>query len=422
MIRLQLPRSRFARSAALVGAGTMLAQLVTLAASPLVTRIYNPEAFGNFFVIQSVSLPLAAGIAMRLEYAVPLPRNDLVASTLARLAVTTAVIASVLTLGALVLFNSLMAEPLGFSAAPLHLVWIAPLAGSVAIFNVLNAIALRGQKFRILAVRQLLVAAATVSGQVLGGLATSHFGFLVGSAVLGYICGALLVAASIKPASENANVKTSWWSVLKRYRRFPLILAPAGMINALGSNAALLMIAGLYVVEDAGQFGLAMKMVAVPIALIGTTVAQVYLSELSALTRSGSSRGLEMFTLVSKRLLLLGGVGVVLLWLFGPWIFVKAFGDEWYVAGQVAQAYALGAGAQAAVSPTSQTLIVYERLGLQFAWDVMRLAASVGAVWTAWSLGVGVTGVAWCLSVAMTCMYAANWVISRAILKEHASL
>lgn len=60
----------------LVGA-TGLAQVVAFATSPLITRLYNPEAFGHFAVFAAVLnllLPLAS---LRYDWAVPLPVMEL---------------------------------------------------------------------------------------------------------------------------------------------------------------------------------------------------------------------------------------------------------------------------------------------------------------------------------------------------------
>lgn len=77
--------SKFIRNVAIIAIGTATAQGIKMAFSPLVTRIYGPEAFGllgTFMAIVSILTPVAA---LSYPIAIVLPREDSDAKGIAQL-------------------------------------------------------------------------------------------------------------------------------------------------------------------------------------------------------------------------------------------------------------------------------------------------------------------------------------------------
>jgi O-antigen/teichoic acid export membrane protein len=78
-------RSKFVRNVAVVASGTAASQAIAIAFSPLITRLYGPDAFGilgAFLAIVSVLTPIAA---LSYPIAIVLPKEDVDARGLARL-------------------------------------------------------------------------------------------------------------------------------------------------------------------------------------------------------------------------------------------------------------------------------------------------------------------------------------------------
>ena len=71
-----LKGNRFLKDALTLATGTFLAQIVPLAVSPLLTRIYSPGDFGLFSVYMSLISVLSAVVTGRYEYAIMLPQED----------------------------------------------------------------------------------------------------------------------------------------------------------------------------------------------------------------------------------------------------------------------------------------------------------------------------------------------------------
>ena len=75
----------------LVG-GTTMAQLVSVMASPILTRLYSPEEYGTFSLFTSICAIFTIISCLTLEQAIALPKSCITASALYRLALAALVI------------------------------------------------------------------------------------------------------------------------------------------------------------------------------------------------------------------------------------------------------------------------------------------------------------------------------------------
>jgi len=207
--------------------------------------------------------------------------------------------------------------------------------------------------------------------------------------------------------------------VVSSYRRFPLMLAPAGLLNVLGLQAPVLMMAALYGTDEAGWLGLTQRVLALPVTLIGMAVAQVFLGEFSDSIRSGGTRARRLFDAATTRLLAVATVGAALLLALGPMAFAAIFGAEWQESGQFARALALGLAAQLVASPVSQTLIVLGHTGTQLLWDAGRLLLVVAVIAIAWAIGAEAITAMWWVGLSQLLTYAGGWLLSRRAIGRH---
>ena len=117
--RRVLPAGEFVRGAMAIAAGTGAAQLISVASSPVLTRLYSPSDYGVMSVAVSILFVLISVTCLRYEFAIPLPRDDVEAanllglSLLTNLAMSAAVGATLLLFGDWLLsaFNAQVLSP-----------------------------------------------------------------------------------------------------------------------------------------------------------------------------------------------------------------------------------------------------------------------------------------------------------------------
>src|ERR1019366_1360049 len=169
-VRARVLHSRTGRAVLAIGGATVLAQIIAIAAAPILTRLFSPEDYGAFFIVNSLSLSLSAGFAMRLELAIPLPPDDEDARNLVVLG-TVSIAALLLGLVTVCfIWSDAIASALALHGQPWIVLFVGPLAASAAIYAVLSSVAVRERRYSAIAKRQLVVATATAVLQLGVGL------------------------------------------------------------------------------------------------------------------------------------------------------------------------------------------------------------------------------------------------------------
>ena len=242
--------------------------------------------------------------------------------------------------------------------------WLVPaIAGTIGVYLVLNQLAVRRRRFGLIAQRNLLQSVTTVATQAIAGVLGLSVGGLISGLGLGQALGAagLLSGSGLRtqPARTGMGI-TNLRQVARHYRRFPLILAPSGLVNVAGLTLPVLFVASYYGLEVAGWLGLTQRVLSLPVSLIGAAVGQVYISALAEKVRTGEAGAAKLFSRTSRRLASIGIVGGSLLLVLGPLVFTLVFGTEWAESGAYAQALSINLVFQFFAGPLSQTIVILE--------------------------------------------------------------
>ncbi|MBB0992402.1 oligosaccharide flippase family protein [Dietzia sp. SLG510A3-30A2] len=403
--------SRIVRGIAAISGGTAIGQVALLLSAPLLSRLYTPEEFAVLTVVTSCAMPLAMVLTLRFESAVPLPKDESLSRSLAQIAMVSAIVMTMAILvagGALAALGVNPLEPLGIGIWALL---VPILALVLAVYRIALQWSLRQQKYRMIGIRNVAQSLSTVAAQVGGGLRNLGEAGLVGGYILGQVVGTLLLfrGATLFKGVAISVAKTA----IKSYMRFALALTPAGLINTLGVYAPAVLVTALYGPVVGGSFGFVQRVLWGPVTLLGQAIAQVYLAEVADMRRREDGSPRQLFW---KATFGLGAAGLSIgtaIAVGSPWLFELVFGEVWREAGLMASILSIQIASQLIASPLSQTLIAYERIGVQFAWDSVRLIAVAGAIGFSSWFGAGPLVCIAAFSVASTFMYMASWELSR---------
>lgn len=381
----------FLRNVTILIGGTIGARAILVLSLPLLTRIFTPEDF-EMLAFFMATLSLVTVIAnLRLNMAITLPAEDTEAANLLALALISAVIFSAV-LALPVLFvpeatTQFLGQP-GF----LTFLWMLPIGVLLAAgYQALQYWASRKHRFGLVARTRVARAAGGSGTQLIlgvGGFAPFGllFGYLVysGLGIIGLARNILLNDRKAFAAISIRGMKRSFVA----YRRFPTYSVPEALANAAGVHVPVILIAAAAAGPEAGYLALAMQVMAVPMALVGQSVAQVYIAEAPEKLRAGT---LSAFTTeTSLTLLKLGSAVLIPIGLLAPLIFSPLFGTEWGRAGEIVLWMTPWHILQFTASPISSVLHVTGHLRtamlLQFLGAVIRVGgvAIAAAVATGW--------------------------------------
>ncbi len=354
--------SKVFRGMVTLALGSGLGRLITLAAMPVLTRIYAPEHFGVLSVFTALVLILAPILTLRYVLAAPLPRQDATAMNL----MAVAGLALVGMTAALTLFMFLFAEPLLNQLSMQALLpwwWLVVISAfALACFEALTLWATRQRQYKNMArsqVSQHLV--GTVVKLVLGLLALKPAGLLIGQ-MLTQSAGSITLWRSFKQAVE-INRRSITTKRMKRlaayYKDYPSYRLASQLLMIFAVQAPLLMTAWTFDAGTTGQLGLAMMALSLPANLIGGNMSKAFYAEISVIGKNQPEKIRRITFSVLKRLGVLALVPAFILLFMGERLFILVFGNDWSLAGQFASALAVYLVFQFVATPVSYLMFLY---------------------------------------------------------------
>ncbi|HWL67503.1 MAG TPA: oligosaccharide flippase family protein [Geminicoccus sp.] len=414
-----------ARNALTVTLGTLAAQALLIAVTPLLTRLYTPADFGVLAVFTAIVSITGAVTNLRYETAIPLDGRDEDAAATFLAAVitgfaTTCLVALVVALCGEQLVTGANVPGLG------PLLWAIPIGTlGMAFYNATNLWAVRRQAFRAVALSKLAQFGFMAVWQVLHGwLAKGPAGLVVGQA-LGQPAGIVNFLRSFD-VRDRALLRATSLSAIRaaavRHYRFPLLLTPSLLLNTSAKMLPAVFLATLYGPVVAGQFGLAQRVVLAPVRLLGMSIGQAYLGAAPKLAREDRAALLRLFRSTTFHLAWIGLLGMAAVAIPAPFLFALVFGEAWREAGVQLQILSIMYLAQFVIFPVGQTLAMFGRQDLNLWWDIGNMAITLLAFLIGWGWQLSSNQTLLLYSVAMSANYGVNWLLSHhAILHGQAA-
>lgn len=365
VIQSKLPPGSFARNVLTLMTGTTFAQALMILVAPILTRLYSPQDFGVFTLYTSVLGILAVVSCARYELAIVLPEKDEDAANLLVLSMLICFVMANLTFLLVFLFGSQLANLLGAPELAQWL-WFMPLSLlATGLFQAFNYWSTRRKQFKRLAARQITQSIVAFTTQIGTGAAypTASAGGLIGGAIVGQFAATSRLAWQIardegKQIIESVR-RERLRHMLLRYKEFPLYSSWAILINTISAMLPALLLGYFFTPSVVGFFALGHRVCAMPIGVIGSSLAQVFFPEATAKNRQGNLG--EITLRIFRQLVSLGMVPIVLLTIVAPDLFSIVFGSRWVVAGEYIRWLSLWIFFQFLSSPISTVYMVLEK-------------------------------------------------------------
>lgn len=349
--------------------GTGLAQVITLLAAPILTRLYAPEAFGVAALFASITGILGVLACMRYELAIVLPDNDREAANLLAVSLVMTVLIAGLTIPVIGYGSDQILAWVNMSELAPYL-WLIPLAVLAhGIFTALNYWNTRTKHFTRLSI-------ARVTSQVAGT------GSSLGLGLAGYASGGSLIAASLGGQAVATTVlggqiwrdngrfllsSITWrgmWAGVKRHRKFPLYSSWGALINTASWQIPILMLGAFFSPAIVGFYSLGYRLIQMPLSLIGGAISQVFFQR-GAEARNSGDLG-RLVEGLFNRMLIIGLLPSMILMVIGADLFAFVFGAEWREAGVFTQILAPWALVWYLSSPLSTIYAIQEKQKMEF--------------------------------------------------------
>jgi O-antigen/teichoic acid export membrane protein len=370
-------RSDFAKNAAWVSGGTAISQGITVIASIAITRIYTDEDFGVFTLYVAILSVLLIASSLKLEHAIPITTSTGATLNLVALNFIILIVFSALLFLFLLFFGPHLSNWL---AAPnsnnyFLLIPLGLLFGGT--YNILYQWALKLKIFKLITRTKIAQGTGLSIGKIgIGVVHASPFGLISGH-IIGKSAGVFSLSRRFLKTYKGkfglVSGKRMNWGLV-RFKQFPLLTLPAQLLSAGGQRLPIFIITVFYGLDIVGQFGLCEMIISLPVVLIGTAVGDVFYAEVAEKGKREPQKILHLSDQLVKKLSLIGLAPMVILLLFGPYLFAFVFGEDWRTAGEIAQVLGILAFFRLVFTPLSRVYILYEKHLALLIFNALRIA------------------------------------------------
>ena len=328
-----------------LASGSAGAQVIITCSMPILSRLYNPEAFGGVAFFMSVTAILGVLSTFRYELAIPLSRDNESAANLLALNGLIAVAVCIVSIPVVVLGQHYF--DLGSSGVSELLIVIGvPLAvfGSGGLRS-LTFWATRGKHFKLISVGQVVRSSIVALVQIAGGLAGLGANGLIIGRMTGLFSSTGVVAfymlrKEIRWMLEVVEAKKIK-ALAREYSVFPKYNLPRALLNTTSQSVTSLLLVFFFDPAVAGLYWFAFRLLQMPISLIGDAVRRVFYQRAIEIHHAaGNLTGLFTKATLAMFALAVGPVMVIVL--FGPALFGFVFGEDWVRAGEYSQWLVIG--------------------------------------------------------------------------------
>lgn len=341
-------------------AGTVLAQIISIFFTPLLTRIFSPEVFGQAGVIISIVGILSSVICLRLEYAIVIPINEDEAQSIFSVACYIALLMSIISIVIIIIVKFFFVTFLIDLSSLYHVTYLIPfILFLTGLNNSLSFLLSRWGKYTFLSISRVITAITfSLSSIIFAFIYEANTSARIISYLLSILLSVCFLLISTHSKFKLTNLKFSiktFRNVFSTYKSFTTYDVFANLINSLSWQIVPILLLFYFSDKISGYYNLSLRMIQLPMSMVGSAISQVFFVN--------TAKYVEERTLVKninrliKNLLLIGILPMMVIALFSPYLFNIIFGQEWREAGVYSQILSIWAFIWFIANPVGMVLV-----------------------------------------------------------------
>jgi lipopolysaccharide exporter len=324
----------FLRNLSIVMSGTALAQVISFAVMPVISRLFTAEDFGIFGTFQSIVGVVSAGITLQYIQAIVLPKEKQNSINVFYASFISVILLTILLFLIIFFFGK---HILPYVSLPsVWYVYFVILASFVAGMNqIFQAWCIRVKAFKHTSISQVINSTSSSGIKIVSGcMQVGAIGLILGN-ILANVAASLnlmrVVVTDLKKSPEDVSLKKIKEMAME-YQDFPLYAMPQNLMNALSQSLPVLLLGYFYGVKVAGFYAFGITMLHAPMRLILGPLRQVLFQKATEVYNMGGDL-FKLYLKISTGLAIIGILPTVVFFVFAPEIFSFIFGVEWFQAG-----------------------------------------------------------------------------------------
>jgi O-antigen/teichoic acid export membrane protein len=331
-IKQYIMQSDFLKSVSVLFSGNLIANAISFASIPIISRIYSQEAFGEYAVMTSLATIIITIVSFGMTSAIMAPRDDHEAKEILTIVggVEVVLIATI-SLGFIILsqYVKILNVSLGTFYSSVLFFFYSVVLG---LFYLLAVLTNKQRLNRVLFWNALINALAMfVLAIPLGLLGMKGDGLMV-AAIISYLVADIQMIWHTHPfvfINKNRIIY-----IIKKYKDFIFYQYPSNLVGSFAQQYPNQFFSNQFGNASLGGYAMCERILGVPMRLIGSPINTVYFRHASIYTKEGRDLSAFTFKLISI-LLAISFLPILILFICSEPLFTFILGEEWTEVGNI---------------------------------------------------------------------------------------
>jgi O-antigen/teichoic acid export membrane protein len=319
-----------------MSASNIIMYLLPFVVTPILSRIYRPESFGEWGVFSSFIAIVTTVLFLGFDNTIVKVKDKDVANVTLLCLVTSLLF---IILISIVFFVGYIADISFFRTFPapkLLILYLLFYSFYTIFYNLSN----RQEKYSTLAITNIIQGSSQAAFRIMFGVfcLTSINGLILGTTIAEGISSLFLFFCIIKLSDLLSNINISFTRIKEliiKLKNFPLFDAPSSMLSFAAFNLPVIILAIYFDKKSIGCFSIILQLLLLPMSFIGSAMGKVYYQELckndydSNIISNTTDKVIKIVSIISIIPLLFIACG-------GDKLIIFFLGSKWQTAGDIA--------------------------------------------------------------------------------------
>lgn len=354
--------------------GTAVAQIITIAAIPVLSRLFPPDDFGVFAVFLSLTSLITSISAGRYELAIMLPKKNINAYHVLIISVWFVFISTILSFIILFVFFKPLSELLEFENYRFF-IFLVPISiffqGTYKVFN--NWFS-RFKNFKDISFSKVVKSITGTGSKI--SLSFINFGALGlahGETISHFFASLFLLIQNKRGQTFDYKLDAKLLKrEFKKYKDFPLFSMPMAFLNSISTNVLVYFLTIAFNSTIVGLYSQANKVINFPLAFLSNSFTSVFYQKL---TTTNEKIKLYLYSYLSSFFIATIILLPIVFW--GEELFSFVLGNKWEFSGHIAKLLIPLAVAGFATRNTSSVFLYLNLQKLTLIWQIIYLSVAV---------------------------------------------
>lgn len=361
--------------------GSLLTSVISVLASLITARLFEPAHFGIFALITAGSSILGVISFSHFPNLIIIEKEDQDVSNALSLSLITHFVVCFLAFMAIGVYHliSLYLEGLDFQ----YWLYIIPLLTLLhGIVTILLFWANRNSLYKKIAIQRFLQVIIPTVLQISIGFFYASASVIIVSQVIGFFCSSVLLITMFKKKLSSLHFnRTAFRNMIKQNKALIFVSLPGDVINNFSNQLPVFFLKKFALNGNAavGYFNMGDRLFSLPVSFMTSSISEVFRQKASKqYHEEGSCRPILVKTALT--LFSISIVPFIIGMLFAPDIFAFGFGEKWRPAGDYARLIGILFFFKTVVSPISYVVYIARKFYISLIMDIVHLVLSIAAI------------------------------------------